>query len=126
MFRQVVQEEPNNSQARLGLGRALMALHRYTDLITQLNNLTSDQNVGREARHYLGLAYMETGKFETALPLLERAAQEGPYFKEALQAVATLHRRLGSIKRAEHYENQLKTLKQQVDPLITLHLLEND
>lgn len=126
MFRQLVQEEPNNAQARLGLGRALMALHRYVDLITQLNNLTSDQNVGREARHYLGLAYMETGKLETALPLLERAAQEGPYFKEALQALVTLHRRLGSIERAEHYENQLKTLKQQVDQSSALHLLENE
>lgn len=126
MFRQVVQEEPNNSQARLGWARAMMALHRYADLIAQLNNLTSDQDVGRKARHYLGLAYMETGKFENALPLLERAAQEGPYFKEALQAMATLHRRLGSIKRAEHYENQLKTLKQQVDPLSTSYLLENE
>jgi tetratricopeptide (TPR) repeat protein len=126
IFRQLIQEEPNNSLARLGLGRALMALRRYSDLVTQLNMLSSDKTVGREARHYLGLAYMETGRFETALPLLERAAQEGPYFKEALQALVTLHRRLGLIERAEHYENQLKILKQQIDQSSTLHLLENE
>jgi len=126
IFRQLIQDEPNNAQARLGLGRALMGLHRYADLINQLNSLVSDKAVGREARHSVGLAWMEIGKLEIALPLLERAAQEGPYFKEALRAVATIHRRLGSTERAAHYENQLKIFERQVDQRSTFHLLENE
>lgn len=126
IFRQLIQQEPNNAQAQLGLGRALMGLHRYTDLINQLNSLVSDKTVGREVRHSLGLAWMETGKLEIALPLLERAAQEGPYFKEALQAVVIIHRRLGSTERAAHYENQLKIFERQVDQLSTFHLLESE
>lgn len=80
--------------------------------------------MGREARHYLGLAYLQAGSSEQALPLLERAAREGPYFKQALSALADIYRRLGNAERAQFYEQQVRTLKQSMDPSDALPLKE--
>lgn len=124
VYRELVAAAPDHLQARLGLARSVLGQGDHGTAMEILRMLINEDGIGREARHYLGLAHLAAGVPETALPWLERAAEEGPYFKEALAGLVEANRRLGRIARARRHEQQMHAVDRQAERLGILLLEE--
>jgi len=124
VYRELVIAMPDHLHARLGLARSVLGQGDHDAAMEILQMLANEDTIGRQARHYLGLAHLAADAPETALPWLERAAQEGPYFKEALGALAEANRRLGRFAQARHHEQQMHAVDRQAEQLGDLILEE--
>jgi len=75
IYEQVIKLDPRSAQAHSNLGFALYMLARYPSAIVQLRKaLELDSHLDR-TQVLLALSYFDSGDFERAVPLLEKAYQ---------------------------------------------------
>jgi tetratricopeptide (TPR) repeat protein len=122
-FSQILTTEPSFLQATMGLGKAYIGQKRYLKAGEIFRKLTLVEPLAREARYYLGISYLGLGEYETAIPLLECAASQGPYFKDAFRALARACKSMGNPKAAGRYARKADAIKN--DQLFKAYLLED-
>ena len=122
-FSQILTAEPGFLQARMGLGKAYTGQKFYLKAGKIFRKLTLVEPLAREARYYLGISYLGLGEHEIAIPLLERAASQGPYFKDALRALAKACKSVGNSEAAGRYARKADALKN--NQLFKAYLLED-
>ena len=120
-FEQLLRQHPQRPRLRLGSARAVLGSAGgradRRSAITQLTALLDQPTVQRQARYYLGQAWLAAGNPQRALPLLQRAAQDGPRYHDALTALLHAQQALGQRHQAEQTRALLAALPQRVAAL---------
>lgn len=99
-FEAAVRMDPNYSNGHIGLGRSYIGLQQYQNAVRIFEALSKQVGTQRIGRHYLGIVYFLNKDYDIAIPYLERASAEGPYFREALAALEKAYRYSGNQKLA--------------------------
>lgn len=97
-----LQADTEDRQACLGLGRVYLGQKKYGQAREVFGSFSGPEDLLRQARYYIGLTYLFEGKPEQAIPYLERAGREGPFFSDAFHGLGTAYRLLNLKDKAEN------------------------
>ncbi len=100
-FLQVLGLEPQNAEARFGLGTLMLAKKEYDAAITTLEALTLSETPLDGASFNLAQAYMATDRKEEALDVLESLATRSPEHPKVQFTLALVFELLGNASKAE-------------------------
>jgi len=82
-YSKVLEDEPNNIQALLGISICLMAEHKAEDALSYLLKAERIDRRNPEVQFQLGRAYYATGEKKRALKALKEALELDPSLKDA-------------------------------------------
>lgn len=96
-LRKILAAHPDNTEASLRLGAALLALGRPSEALFPLKNAAKSDNAnGRQAELLVAATLLQTGNLEAAIAATENVLQKDPDNKAALvtraRAALSLHR----------------------------------
>jgi tetratricopeptide (TPR) repeat protein len=100
LWREVLQEEPNNFIAHNNLGRLLLNAGRLPEVITELQLSLAQKPDYYFAYNNLGVALYRLGRYPEAIEALEDALRLNPDFTDALQNMANTLRQVGRLPEA--------------------------
>jgi Flp pilus assembly protein TadD len=98
-FRSALELDPDNGDALLGLGSALVRKNALTDAIVTLKKAAAQDATSRTWNR-LGLAQILAGRFAAARDSLERASELSPIDSDILSNLALAEALLGNSERA--------------------------
>lgn len=90
-FEQVLENDPDNAAARLGLGEALAAEGDVAGAMSAYGALVADDVYGSRAQQGIGLVYLSSGQAGLAEPALLAAVEADPSLWRAWTGLARIH-----------------------------------
>lgn len=124
-FQKALSLDSGRADVHNNLGLAYLALQQYDQALSEFNTCLASPNY--QKKHLplsnIGLAYMETGRYNEAADALTRATQENPSYGKAYQLLGRVYLTQGNAQAAL---GALETAMQ-LDPSDpeTISLLEN-
>ena len=95
-YKREIDYNPNNIEAYLNMGKALLFLGRYEASLQYLRRVTELKPDFWDAYTYLGMAYNKMGQYQLAIANLKRAITVNPKFAEGYFALGELYISLGN------------------------------
>ena len=107
-YKKVLQKDPKNTAAMIGLGRIFYHIQNREESFKYLNMaITTDENLP-EAYYYRGLNFKETNFAENALKSLQTAVATNPKYYEAYLQLGLINAELKKPIAAAYYENAIR------------------
>ena len=109
LWREVLQNQPNNYMAHNNLGRLLTRLGQLPEAIDELELLVAEKPDYYSGFNNLGVALYRAGRYPEAIEALNRALQLNPDYADALQNIGNSLRQMGQLSEArEKLEHALR------------------
>lgn len=104
-YRQAVDREPNNPQARYNLGNALMQQKKYKAAIEMYEGATNsgDRNISAAAYYNTGVSYSKQKDLPNSIEAYKNALRINPNDKEARE---NLQKALSELKQQQNQQNK--------------------
>lgn len=123
----IVQDDPNNLECRLLLGRAQIGTQQYKEAIETLRSIqTSNPEFNLNARFYLGIALENSGKHAEAIAIFEDLLDEiPPDSDDRAYRLPFQHQLALSYLETGEYEKSIEIYREMVpkDPRLNLELM---
>lgn len=107
-FSKVLEEEPKNLRARLGLAEAGLGMHHLIEALESFEAVMESEELRPKALQGRGITLALMGQEEMALPLLREAVAGNPGLWRAWNAIGRSHALRGNIEQAlDSYDRAL-------------------
>jgi len=102
-FARAVELDPNNLDARISYGEALVAEKKYDDAMTQLSKAKEISPDSREVKLGIGMVHLEKGETDKAIEEISGAAMLNPKPQKAYYWLGRAYEKKGDLANAVKY-----------------------
>jgi len=109
LYRQILQNDPRNTEAWSYLGALLLAQDRFAEAVTSFQQVLRHRPDFAEIHNDLGVAFAQQGKVHEAVASFRRAVQLRPSYPEAHNNLGILLGQRGEVAEAiRHFQRALR------------------
>ncbi len=111
-FSNCLYNDPEYTPAVVGMGRAYIENKQYDKAKHLFTQVSQKREFGLIGEHYLGMISYYTKDYIRAISQLSRAAEKGPYYREALTTLKKAYRKTGQKTKVRDTAQMIAQLKQ--------------